>query len=83
MPSGPFAGAGVWGRKKLNSPSAKLAMAAICIGSAVASALRTVPTSSPAQIQPMVPKTRMTGKSFSVWAMLRMASVLVRPSVGI
>jgi len=61
----------VCGSAKLYNPSSALAMAVAYSGAAVSSAacpiigLSTKLMNSPATIQPMVPKTRMSGNCFS------------------
>src|SRR6266571_4884315 len=59
----PAALGGVWGRAKEYTPSTSDATAATRNGSAWASACSTLPITIPATIQPIVPSTRMSGKS--------------------
>ena len=66
----PAAFGGVCGSASEKRPITTDAPAASCIGSASASALSTLPTMMPAAIQPIVPSTRIIGKSragFSTW----------------
>ena len=73
---------GVCGNASENSPSNTDAPAASCIGVLSASACNTLPTMMPATIQPIVPSTRITGKSragsFTLWNEIE----LVSDSVG-
>ena len=59
----PAAFGGVCGSASENRPSTTDAPAASRIGTACASACSTFPTMIPATIQPIVPSTRISGKS--------------------
>ena len=72
---------GVWGRAKQNSPSSNDAPAASRIGIAVASS-PSVPTSRPATIQPIVPRTRIDGNSRAGSFIWWNESELLSASVG-
>ena len=78
----PAAFGGVCGSARQKRAITAEAPAASCIGIASASALRYLPTTMPATIQPMVPSTRMMGKSFAGFLTWWKATEFVSDSVG-